>query len=239
MSNRILGVVFASSEAALAAWAGEWYLRGWYDNGAPLGGRGSRGCAIDGIAQAWAAMSAAVPPERRNAALDAALARLFDPDAPLTRLFAPPFAPGADSAGYINGYGPGFRENGGQYTHGALWLALACLKNGRAQDAVRVIRCALPRGDERYGAEPHAVPADICAAAGRCGEAGWTGYTGSAGWLFRIAAEELLGLRLENGEVRFAPCVPPGWGFEAKWTDAAGREHGYQFTNNLPKGEEN
>ena len=228
-----------SERAALAAWDGEWYLRGWYDNGAPLGGRGSRGCEIDVIAQAWAAMSAAVPPERRNAALDAALARLFDPDAPLTRLFAPPFAPGADSAGYINGYGPGFRENGGQYTHGALWLALACLKNGRAQDAVRVILCALPRDDEKYGAEPHAVPADICAAAGRCGEAGWTGYTGSAGWLFRIAAEELLGLRLENGEVRFAPCVPPGWGFEAKWTDAAGREHGYQFTNNLPKGEEN
>ena len=229
-----------AAKAAMAAWDGEWYLRGWYDDGKPLGSRGSRGCKIDAIAQAWAAMDPDVPPERKNAALDAAISELFDEKTPLLKLFTPPFGPDGDRAGYINSYGPGFRENGGQYTHGALWLALACLKNGRTEDGLRLLHAAVPRADVRYGAEPYAVPADVSAAPERYGEAGWTWYTGSAGWLFRTAAEELLGLRLEGGEIRFEPNVPQSWdGFEAVWTDGGGQEHRYQFTNNLPTGEEN
>ena len=229
-----------AAKAAMAAWDGEWYLRGWYDDGKPLGSRASRGCKIDAIAQAWAAMDPDVPPERKNAALDAAISELFDEKTPLLKLFTPPFGPDGDRAGYINSYGPGFRENGGQYTHGALWLALACLKNGRTEDGLRLLHAAIPRADVRYGAEPYAVPADVSAAPERYGEAGWTWYTGSAGWLFRTAAEELLGLRLEGGEIRFEPNVPQSWdGFEAVWTDGGGQEHRYQFTNNLPTGEEN
>ncbi len=215
-----------SARAADAAWDGGWYLRGYYDSGAPLGGAGAKGCEIDSIAQSWAAICREAPPERRKAALDAALSRLFDPERPLARLFEPPFCAEGERAGYIRSYGPGFRENGGQYTHAAIWLALACFREGRAEEGLALLRCALPRQDGAYGAEPFVIPADVCAAPERYGEAGWNWYTGSAGWFFRTAAEELLGLRLRGGKLSFSPRLPESWdGFEAEWTDGSGQVH--------------
>lgn len=216
----------AASAAADAAWDGEWYLRGYFDNGAPLGGHESRNCKIDSIAQSWAALCPEAPAGRRRAALDAAVSRLFDPQTPLARLFDPPFGADGERAGYIRSYGPGFRENGGQYTHAALWLAMACFREGRAGEGLEILKSAMPRHTTAYGAEPFAIPADVCSALERYGEAGWTGYTGSAGWFFRVAAEELLGLRLSDGELKVSPRLPDGWeGYETVWTDAEGRRH--------------
>jgi cyclic beta-1,2-glucan synthetase len=212
--------------AADRAWDGSWYLRGYYDDGSPLGGKESAGCRIDSIAQSWAAFCAESGPEKRGEALDAALAQLFDRENGLVRLFDPPFGDGTEEPGYVKSYGPGFRENGGQYTHGAIWLASACLREGRTADGLAILRTLLPRGGGPYGAEPFVLAADVYSNPDRCGEAGWSWYTGSAGWYFRVVAEDLLGLRLAGGKLA-APAVPPaGWdAFEAVWTDGCGEEH--------------
>ena len=171
--------------AVEAAWDGGWYRRGYYEDGAPLGSKESRGCKIDLVAQAWAVFAGCDGP-RTDAALTSALEQLFDESGGLTRLFAPPFGEGTERAGYVNGYGPGFRENGGQYTHAALWLALALLERGRTEEARRVLRGVMVRG-EAYGAEPFVLAADVYSAPERFGEAGWSWYTGSAGWCLRAA----------------------------------------------------
>ncbi|HIT29405.1 MAG TPA: hypothetical protein IAC26_01045, partial [Candidatus Scatomorpha stercoravium] len=167
-----------------AAWDGEWYRRGYYADGRPLGSRESAGCQIDAVAQAWAVF-AGCNGDRCDAALTSALERLFDSEGGVVRLFDPPFGDGTEQAGYINGYGEGFRENGGQYTHAAVWLALACLERGRRDDARRLVEAIFSRG-ESYGAEPFVLAADVYANAARYGEAGWSWYTGAAGWMLRL-----------------------------------------------------
>ena len=173
--------------AADAAFADGHYLRGYWPDGSPLGGEER----VDATVQSWAVLSGFGSPEKISAALDRALVRLWDRDRGLIRLFAPPYGPDERSPGYISSYGEGFRENGGQYTHGAVWLALALHRAGRSAEARAMLRALLPEAHDavRYGAEPFVLAADLCAAPGHEGEAGWTWYTGSAGWFLRAARE--------------------------------------------------
>ena len=176
-----------SGEAADACFNGHFYPRGYWADGSVLGGEER----IDALPQAWAAFCPWADGAKVDAALDEALRRLVDERAGLVRLMAPPFGEEERYPGYLAGYGPGVRENGGQYTHAAVWLARACLQRGRTAQARRLLELLLPENHDpgRYEAEPFVLPADVCAAPGREGEAGWTWYTGSAGWFWRTARE--------------------------------------------------
>ena len=208
--------------AADNAFNGRWYIRAWREDGAPLGD----GERIDSVAQSWAAFCPWASPEKVELALDSALRRLVDREHGLVKLLAPPY-PAEGSPGYLSGYGEGFRENGGQYTHAAVWLALACLRRGRETEGRAILRMLLPEnGDlKRYEAEPFVLPADVCAAPGREGIAGWTWYTGSAGWYFRAACEGLLGLRLRDGKLYVSPAGALPGGRTMRWTDFQGKAH--------------
>ena len=205
--------------AARAAWNGRWYRRGYWADSRVLGGD----ARIDALPQAWAALCEGAG-VREDAALDAALEKLVDEEHGLVRLFTPPFSDRERYPGYLAAYGEGFRENGGQYTHGALWLAMACLRRGRTEDALHLLQMLLPASHDaaRYEAEPYVLPADVSAAPGSEGCAGWTWYTGSAAWFFRIVCEELLGLRLEDGHLTIRPRLPD---YRAAWTDRHGTVH--------------
>lgn len=209
--------------AAEAAWTGRWYARAYYADGAPL----AAGDRIDSVAQSWAVICRAAPESNRpGVAVDSALRRLIDRDHGLVRLLAPPYGEGERSPGYITSYGEGFRENGGQYTHGALWLAMACLRLGRAEEAWEILRMLLAENHDaaRYGAEPFILAADVYSAPGHEGEAGWSWYTGSAGWYFRVVYEELLGLRLRDGHLTISPRLPATLReVGVRWRDKQGR----------------
>lgn len=210
----LLSAASRLGRAADRAWDGQWYLRGYFDDGSPLGTSNGHGCRIDSVAQSWAALCSEFSPERVDTALDSALGRLFDREGGLVKLFDPPFGEGAERAGYIASYGPGFRENGGQYTHGAIWLAMACLKRGRRDEGLEILKALLPKGTERYGAEPFVLAADVYSNPDRPGQAGWSWYTGSAGWFFRTVVEDLLGLRMEKGRLQLPGALPEGWSVE-------------------------
>ena len=207
------------------AWDGGWYLRGIYDDGTPLGSARSEECRIDSIAQSWSVISGAGREDRRPIAVDAALAQLLDPEGMLLRLFTPPFAHTPQDPGYIKGYPPGVRENGGQYTHAAIWMVQALCIAGRADDAWRVFHMLNPISHASdaetlrlYRAEPYVVAADVYGADEKTGRAGWTWYTGSAGWLHRVAVEHILGLRIRGGtELQASPALPSHWpGYRAR-----------------------
>ncbi len=171
----------------------------WYERAYPAHGDWSRGGGrIDSLVQSWAVFCGA---KHASEALEYALARLVDGKEGIVKLLDPPFSAAEERFGYITAYGMGCRENGGQYTHAAVWLARACFLAGRADAGREILSALLPEGraQSRYGAEPYVLPADICAAPGREGEAGWTWYTGSAGWYFRTVTENLLGLRKRGG----------------------------------------
>ena len=209
--------------AAERSWNGGWYLRGWWDDGAPLGGAGAPACAIDSIAQSWAAFCPEADRERVRAALGAAVEHLYDRAHGLVKLFAPPFTEEGRDPGYIRSCGPGFRENGGQYTHGAVWLASALLKEGSTDMGAAMLLDLLPAKHDTgiWGAEPYVLAADVSAEPDHYGQALWSWYTGSAGWFFRVVLEDLLGIRLENGRLTVSPRLPEGWdGYEA---DICGR----------------
>ena len=208
--------------AADSAFNGRWYLRAYREDGAPLGD----GERIDSLAQSWAAFCPWASPEKAEAALDSALERLVDRERHLVKLLDPPYT-AADSPGYLSGYGEGFRENGGQYTHAAVWLALACLLRGREAQGREILQMLLPENGDpaRYEAEPFVLPADVCSAPGRAGCAGWTWYTGSAGWYFRAVCEGLLGLSLRDGKLRARPAASLIGGYTVRWTDPDGHEH--------------
>lgn len=200
------------AQAADRAWDGDWYLRGYYADGAPLGGHGNAECRIDSIAQSWAVLSGRADPEKANRGMTAAVELLFDRTNRLVKLFDPPFS-GREQPGYISCYGPGFRENGGQYTHAALWLVMALLRLDRREEAREILSALLPAGKEisDYLCEPFVIAADVYAAPGHEGEGGWSWYTGSAGWLWRIVTEELLGLKLRDGLLYIEPRLPADW----------------------------
>lgn len=215
------------TRAAEAAWDGAWYRRGYYDDGQPLGSEKSGECRIDAIAQAFAAFDTHADPAHVHCALTSAVEQLFDREHNVVRLFDPPITRRTPETGYVRSYGAGLRENGGQYTHGALWLAMALLRTGRTDEGAAILRAVLPTAHDpaRYEGEPYVLAADV-AAGDNAGVAGWTWYTGAAGWYLRIAAEELLGLHLRGGVLYPEPRLPDGWPECAvRWRDGAGLLH--------------
>lgn len=209
-----------------AGWDGGWYRRAYYDNGAPLGSQANDECRIDAIAQAWAVLSGVAPPERAEMALDALERHLVSEDEGIIRLLTPAFDRTPHDPGYIKGYLPGVRENGGQYTHAALWAVRALAQAGRTERAARLLAMLSPVSHGRtpdevavYRAEPYVVAADVYGVAPHVGRGGWTWYTGSAGWMFRVALESVLGVTLDGGgALRLRPCVPRDWpGFTVRW----------------------
>jgi len=202
----------------LAAWDGGWYRRAYFDDGAPLGSAQNSECQIDSVAQSWAVLSRAGDPVRARVAMDAVHARLVRPDAGLIQLLDPPFDTSDLDPGYIRGYVPGVRENGGQYTHGAIWVGMAFAALGdtaRAWEVATMINpvnhARTPDGVAIYKVEPYVVAADVYALAPHTGRGGWTWYTGSAGWMYRLVLESLLGLHLDLERLCFAPCMPADW----------------------------
>jgi len=218
-------------QASLEAhgWDGAWYRRAYFDDGSPLGSAGSSECQIDSIAQSWSVLSGIASPERARQAMDSMHARLVHPEQRIVQLLDPPFDQKGPNPGYIAGYVPGVRENGGQYTHSAIWAAMAFAELGdreRAWSVLNIINpvqhVATPEGLARYKAEPYVIAADVYSVAPHGGRGGWSWYTGSAGWMYRLIVESLLGLRLEasDGEVHlvFAPCLPADWpGYSADY----------------------
>lgn len=216
-----------------SGWDGAWYRRATYDDGTPLGSQQSDECRIDSIAQSWAVLSGLAPADRAARAIDAALDQLFDPGAGLIRLFTPPFEHTDRNPGYIKGYPPGVRENGGQYTHAAAWMVQALARMGRGDEAWRLFDRINPisHSDSRDGAdlyrvEPYVIAADIYAEGDRRGRGGWSWYTGSAGWMLRVAVEDILGLRLKGGKLTVSPSLPADWpGFTARLRLPDGTRH--------------
>ena len=202
-----------------SGWDGEWFRRGYYDDGTPLGSATSAECRIDSIAQSWAVISGVAAPARAAQAMDSALAHLADREAGILKLFTPPFEKTDREPGYIKGYPPGVRENGGQYTHAAAWLIYALGRMGRGGEAVAMLDMISPithsatrKDADRYRVEPYVIAADIYGGGTKAGRGGWTWYTGSAGWMARAITEGILGITLERGtHLRVDPAIPDAW----------------------------
>jgi cellobiose phosphorylase len=234
-SVRQFGAAAAELAAMLEhnAWDGDWYLRAWNDDGIAIGSSQSEECRIDSLPQSWSVLAGIGDAARRERAMDAVLERLVDEEAGIVKLFAPPFDKAPLDPGYIKGYVPGVRENGGQYTHAAIWVAMALAKLGRADDAWRIARMLNPirhseatEAARRYRLEPYVVAADVYSAPGHLGRGGWSWYTGSAGWMYRLLTESLLGLRREGERLTFAPLVPDDWRrWSADWRHGGTRYH--------------
>ena len=207
------------------AWDGEWYLRATFDDGTTLGSSVNTEARIDSLPQSWAWISGAADQERAAKALESAWSHLVCEDERLVLLFEPPFDKSEPSPGYIKGYPPGVRENGGQYTHAALWLAMAMARSGDGTRAVKMLRMLNPiehaRDPEsvwRYGVEPYVVAADVYRLSGWIGHGGWSWYTGSAAWMYRVWVEEILGLKIHGETMRFDPVIPGWWdGFQMSY----------------------
>jgi cyclic beta-1,2-glucan synthetase len=231
-------------------WDGEWYRRGFFDDGTPLGSAAGEECRIDSIAQSWAVLSAAATPERAGRAMAAVERELIRPADGVALLFAPPFDRTPLDPGYIKGYPPGIRENGGQYTHAAMWSVIAFAALGDGDKAAGLLSLLNPinhartRADvHRYKVEPYVVAADVYARPPHIGRGGWTWYTGSAGWMQRAGIESILGLRVQGGILHLDPCIPRSWrGFrismrhrsaryEIEVDNAAGASRGIAFAS--------
>ena len=203
-------------------WDGDWYRRAYFDDGSPLGSVSNNECRIDSIAQSWAVISRAAEPARAARAMAAVDKYLVRRDEKLSLLFTPPFDNPAQDPGYIKGYPPGIRENGGQYTHGAVWAALAFAMQGDGDKAYELFSMLNPINHSnsstemhRYKVEPYVACADLYSKPPHVGRGGWTWYTGSAGWMYRAVLEGLLGFRVQGSNLAVDPCIPHGWpGFE-------------------------
>jgi cyclic beta-1,2-glucan synthetase len=223
-------------------WDGEWYRRAYFDDGSPLGSASNPECQIDSIPQSWSVLSGAGDPERSRMAMAAMDRRLVHRDHALVQLLDPPFDTSDLNPGYIKGYVPGVRENGGQYTHGAIWAAMAFAVLGDSRRAWELMLMLNPVNHARspeamatYKVEPYVVAADVYALSPHIGRGGWTWYTGSAGWMYRLIVESLLGLRLEVDTLRVAPCLPADWtGFTVHYRY---RETVYHIAVLQPSGE--
>lgn len=223
------------------AWDGDWYLRGYYDDGTPLGSASSDECRIDSIVQSWAVISGVANPDRRAKAMAAVDKHLVRRDDGLVLLFAPPFDRTPLEPGYIKGYPPGIRENGGQYTHGALWsaVAFAILGDGdRAHEIFSMLnpidRSSTRDAIDRYKVEPYVVCADVYSEPPHVGRGGWTWYTGSAGWMYRAGIEWILGFRVQGTMLLLDPCIPKAWqGFEIRYRYRSAR---YEIVVENPSG---
>jgi cellobiose phosphorylase len=200
------------------AWDGAWYRRAWFDDGTPLGSAGNSECRIDSISQSWAVLSGAGDAERVGMAMGAVDEYLVRREHALIQLLDPPFDKSEMDPGYIKGYVPGVRENGGQYTHGAIWAAMAFAALGDSRRAWELTTMINPANHAKsqaaiatYKVEPYVMAADVYAVTPHTGRGGWTWYTGSAGWMYRLILESLLGLRLETDRLHVAPCLPAHW----------------------------
>ena len=221
-------------------WDGNWYRRGYFDDGTPLGSAGNLECRIDSIAQSWSVISGAASPDRAAAAMASVDEYLVKRDDGLVLLFTPPFDHTPLDPGYIKGYPVGIRENGGQYTHGALWsvIAFAMLGDGdRAGDLFSILNpidhANTRAGIHRYKVEPYVVCADVYSMPPHVGRGGWTWYTGSAGWMYRAGLEWILGFRLRGKTLAIDPCIPKKWpGFEISYRHGSTR---YEITVTNPQ----
>jgi cyclic beta-1,2-glucan synthetase len=207
------------------AWDGEWYRRGYYDDGSPLGSAQNDECRIDSIAQSWAVLSGAVPPKRAERAMDGVRTFLMARGAQVLLLLHPPFDVSAQEPGYIKGYPPGVRENGGQYTHAATWLVMALARMGSGDEALEMFHMLNPvnhardaAGVARYRLEPYVIAGDVYNHPAHRGRGGWSWYTGSAGWMYRAGVESILGLRRAGHAFAVDPCIPSAWpAYEITW----------------------
>ncbi len=221
------------------AWDGDWYRRAYFDDGSPLGSVQNEECKLDSLTQSWSVISHAAQPRRAQRAMDAVRAHLVRRDAQIVLLLTPPFDRMVHDPGYIKGYLPGVRENGGQYTHAALWTVIALAGLGMGDEAMELFHMLNPinhmrtaEDTERYRVEPYAVAADVYAHPMHVGRGGWTWYTGSAGWMYQAAVRALLGLRRSGATVSVNPCIPAVWPHYAlDWK--VGRTR-YRFTVSNP-----
>ena len=202
----------------LNGWDGEWYRRAYYDDGSPLGSSENRECQIDSIAQTWAVMAEGGQDERARQAMESVYNLLVRPDDELILLFTPPFRRTPRDPGYIKGYPAGVRENGGQYTHAALWTIWAFAQLGQGDRVADLFRLINPiyhtdalEKVNRYCVEPYVVAADVYSTPPHVGRGGWTWYTGSASWMYRLGIEMMLGLQRVGDNLRLAPCIPNSW----------------------------
>ncbi|MBW6519704.1 MAG: cyclic beta 1-2 glucan synthetase [Desulfoarculaceae bacterium] len=208
-----------------AGWDGEWYLRGTFDDGTLLGSATNTEARIDSLPQSWAWLSGAADPARADQGLESAWRHLVRQDEGLVLLFTPPFDKTEPSPGYIKGYPPGVRENGGQYTHAALWMAMAMARKGDGERTVQLLRLINPIEHARdaeavwlYGVEPYVIAADVYRLPERIGQGGWTWYTGAAAWMYRAWVEEVLGLQVQSGQMQVNPVIPAAWeGFSLRY----------------------
>jgi cyclic beta-1,2-glucan synthetase len=227
-------------------WDGGWYRRAFYDHGQPIGSAASDECQIDALAQAWSVLCGVAPADQAGMAMDAVDERLVCRDAGLIKLLTPPFDRTPNDPGYIKGYVPGIRENGGQYTHGVLWVVKALAEMGRGTAAVELLRMlspvwhtASPERTAIYQTEPYVVAADVYGEPPHLGRGGWTWYTGSAGWMFRVAVESIFGLTLDRGQTLvIKPAICASWS-QCRLTYRLPRESTmYDITINNPDGKE-
>lgn len=207
------------------AWDGEWYLRAFYDDGSLMGSHENIECQIDSIAQSWAVLSGAADSAHAAQAMESVNSRLVKPMDQMILLFTPPFDKSAHDPGYIKGYLPGVRENGGQYTHAAIWSAWAFAKLGQGDRAAELFRMLNPISHadtpdkvSRYKVEPYVIAADIYSQTSHIGMGGWTWYTGSSGWMYRLGIEAILGISRAGNALNINPCIPRDWpGFKVEY----------------------
>ncbi len=199
------------------AWDGEWYRRAFFDDGSPLGSHTNDECQIDSLSQSWAIIAGGVNARSRQA-FESAVRRLVNTDANIIQLFDPPFDKTTMDPGYVKGYLPGVRENGGQYSHAAMWMIQAAALTGDGELAMRLFDLLNPihhadsqQKAEQYKVEPYVIAADVYANAQYIGRGGWTWYTGAAGWMYRVAIANMLGIRIENDRLTIAPVLPSNW----------------------------
>jgi cyclic beta-1,2-glucan synthetase len=229
-----------------AGWDGQWYRRAYYDNGQPIGSAESDECQIDALAQAWAVISGVATPERARMAMAAVDERLVCREAGLIRLLAPPFNRTSNDPGYIKGYLPGIRENGGQYTHGVLWVVRALAEMGRGSQAAEMLRMLSPvwhtataELTQIYQTEPYVVAADVYGEPPLVGRGGWTWYTGSAGWMFRVAVESMFGFSIDRGRTLVVrPAISSAWPQCRLTYRLPGEATRYEITIESPEGKE-
>jgi cellobiose phosphorylase len=218
-AGELRNAAIAYANAANAeAWDGAWYRRAYFDDGTPLGSAQNDECKIDSIAQSWSVISDAGEPDKQSRAMASLNEHLVREDARLIMLLTPPFDKTPRDPGYIKGYLPGVRENGAQYTHAALWSVLATALNGdgdHAFDLYQMINplthAVTPEDVDRYKVEPYVVAADVYTAEGHLGRGGWTWYTGSASWMYRIGLETILGFTKHGDSLTLEPCIPSAW----------------------------